>query len=89
MCTTRTIGTYSTIILISCTSCELKWRDHSLIRATTTRNVGGTIRVLETWDASRAEERARILGTLLCFEVPERVCICRCKVVESDKQWLT
>jgi hypothetical protein len=45
---------------VSCTSCELKWRDHSLIRATTTRSVGGTIiKVLETWEASCAEETAR------------------------------
>ena len=44
---------------VSCTSCELKWRDHSLIRATTIRNVGGTIKVLETWEASCAEETAR------------------------------
>ena len=55
-------------MLVSCTSCELKWRDHRLDRATTIRNVGGTIRVLETWDTSYAEERARMLGTLLGFE---------------------
>jgi hypothetical protein len=46
-------------------------------RATTTRNVGGTIRVLETWDASYAEETARILGRYTSrFGESQGVCCC-------------